>query len=171
MRSMRSIADSAELSARTRVGPAPLRPSRSKVEQRPDRRIIRFITIGVATYLVATSTLFFTHGLLHVNIFTATTIAHIIALIVNFSGSRSWTFSAHCRIIPQLIRYFSLCGLNYVILMIMMAGLLALDMHYIVAKTGADAALAGLDYLAYRWWVFRPQATSGSGPTTRPTDR
>jgi putative flippase GtrA len=48
-----------------------------------------------------------------------------------------------------------LTGINYLITLAIVNGLAALGMSYLLAKVIATAVIAGINYIAYRNWVFR----------------
>jgi putative flippase GtrA len=60
---------------------------------------------------------------------------------------------------PALAKYLLLVGLNYLTTLGMVVGLAAVGLSYAVAKTLATIVNAALNYLAYRWWVFRRRSS------------
>jgi putative flippase GtrA len=113
------------------------------------------LIIGVLSFIVDEGTLFLTHGLLSLWLPLATTIAYAVAFAVNFSLNRLWAFGSTGALTGQAARYIVLTGANYIITLVMVSGLSALGMSYLLAKVIATAVIAAINYLAYRTWVFR----------------
>jgi putative flippase GtrA len=128
--------------------PAPVRPSTS-------RSLPRFLIIGVFSFVVDAGTLFLTHGLLHMWLPLATTLAYAVAFTVNFGLNRLWTFGSTAALKGQATRYAALIGLNYLITLLIVNGLAAAGLSYLIAKVLSTAVIAGINYFVYRNWVFR----------------
>jgi putative flippase GtrA len=124
------------------------------------RSLPRFLIIGVLSFIVDAGTLFLTHGVLHMWLPLATTLAYAVAFTVNFTLNRLWTFGSTAALTGQAARYIALTGLNYLITLLIVNGLAATGISYLLAKVVSTAIIAGINYFAYRHWVFRPQ----SGP-------
>jgi putative flippase GtrA len=119
------------------------------------RSLPRFLIIGVLSFIVDAGTLFLTHGLLHMWLPLATTLAYAVAFTVNFSLNRLWTFGSTAAVTGQASRYLVLIGVNYLITLLMVNGLAAIGISYLIAKVMSTAVIAGINYIAYRNWVFR----------------
>lgn len=119
------------------------------------RSLPRFLIIGVLSFIVDTGTLFLTHGLLHMWLPLATTLAYATAFTVNFTLNRLWTFGSTAALTGQAARYIALTGVNYLITLLMVDGIAALGVSYLLAKVLSTAVIAGINYVAYRNWVFR----------------
>lgn len=119
------------------------------------RSLPRFLIIGVLSFIVDVGTLFVAHGLLHLWLPLATTLAYALAFTVNFSLNRLWTFSSTTAMTGQVMRYVALTSVNFVITLLIVNGLAALGMSYLLAKVLSTAVIAGINYIAYRNWVFR----------------
>jgi len=131
-------------------------------EQRPAattpstaRSLPRFLIIGVLSFIVDAGTLFLTHGVLHMWLPLATTLAYAVAFTVNFTLNRIWTFGSTAALTGQASRYLVLIGVNYLITLLMVNGLAAIGISYLLAKVMSTAVIAGINYIAYRNWVFR----------------
>jgi putative flippase GtrA len=131
------------------------------------RSLPRFLIIGVLSFILDAGTLFLTHGLLHMWLPLATTLAYAVAFTVNFSLNRLWTFGSTTALTGQATRYAVLIGVNYLITLVMVNGLAAIGISYLLAKVMATAVIAGINYVAYRNWVFRQPRSSGPATNAR----
>jgi putative flippase GtrA len=132
-------------------------PAQHKAPPPPktSRSLPRFLIIGVLSFLVDAGTLYLTHGVLRWWLPLATTLAYAVAFTVNFSLNRLWTFGSSAALTGQAARYIALTAVNYLITLLMVNGLAALGMSYLLAKVLSAAVIAGINYIAYRNWVFR----------------
>jgi putative flippase GtrA len=119
------------------------------------RSLPRFLIIGVLSFILDAGTLYVTHGVLKMWLPLATTLAYGVAFTVNFSLNRLWAFGSTAAVTGQATRYIVLTGVNYLITLVIVNGLAALGMSYLLAKVIATAVIAGINYIAYRNWVFR----------------
>jgi putative flippase GtrA len=119
------------------------------------RSLPRFLIIGVLSFVVDAGTLFIAHGLLKVWLPLATTLAYGLSFVVNFGLNRRWAFGSTAAVNRQAARYMALVGVNFVITLLIVNGIAALGVSYLLAKVMATAVIAGINYLAYRNWVFR----------------
>jgi putative flippase GtrA len=129
------------------------------VTMAPVNRLImcRYVAIGGLSYGVDISVLFLTHGIAGVWLPLATSIAYTVTLFVNFSLNRAWVFRAGGGPASgQVSRYAALCVLNYALTVLLVTLQAELGVNYLVAKTGATAVAAILNYAVYRSWVFAP---------------
>jgi putative flippase GtrA len=124
------------------------------------RSLPRFLIIGALSFILDAGTLFLTHGLLHIWLPLATTLAYAVAFTVNFSLNRLWTFGSTAALTGQATRYLVLIGVNYLITLLMVNGLAAIGISYLLAKVMSTAVIAVINYIAYRNWVFRPPGSS-----------
>ncbi|URM95737.1 GtrA family protein [Actinomadura madurae] len=99
--------------------------------------------------------LFVAHGMLDVRLPVATTAAFLTSFAVNFGLNRVWSFGSRSPVGRQLVRYVSLVVVNTVVTVLLVSGLAAVGVQYLVAKTIVTAGLVALNYVAYRVWVFR----------------
>jgi putative flippase GtrA len=115
----------------------------------------RFLLVGGASYLFDVGSLILFHGVLNISLPVATTMAFAATLGVNFGLNRAFAFRSQGLIGRSLMRYLVLVAINYVATLLLVTGLTAAGLSYVVAKTGATVVIAIGNYFAYRWWVFR----------------
>ncbi|URN06434.1 GtrA family protein [Actinomadura madurae] len=116
---------------------------------------IRYLIIGGLSFAVDFGVLFVAHGMLDVRLPVATTAAFLTSFAVNFGLNRVWSFGSRSPVGRQLVRYVSLVVVNTVVTVLLVSGLAAVGVQYLVAKTIVTAGLVALNYVAYRVWVFR----------------
>jgi putative flippase GtrA len=119
------------------------------------RSLPRFLAVGVASFAVDLGALFAAHGILQIWLPLATTLAYATAFTVNFSLNRIWAFGSTAPMRPQVTRYILLTCVNFMTTIVIVTGLAAAGLEYLLAKTAAATLIAILNYVAYRMWVFR----------------
>ena len=119
------------------------------------RSLPRYLIIGVFSFAVDAGLLYVAHGLLGIWLPVATAFAYAAAFGVNFSLNRFWAFGSAAPVGRQLIRYIVLAGLNTVATILIVTGLAAAGLNYLLAKVVAASLIAAINYVAYRVWVFR----------------
>ncbi|MEV0732437.1 GtrA family protein [Polymorphospora sp. NPDC050346] len=133
-------------------------PRRSALARLLDVGFVRFLAVGGASAALDTGLLWLLHGALGVWLPAATLTAVVAAFVLNFLLNRSWVFVSGGSAGGQFVRYLVLAGLNWVLTVAAVTGLVALGAHYLVARVGVLAVLTVLNFVAYRVWVFRPPA-------------
>lgn len=117
----------------------------------------RYLVTGGVTLLVDVGCLNLFHGVLRVPLAPATLMAFGIAFVVNFTGSRQWTFARTARggqAHQQIVRYLILVGINLCSTLLIVLGLSAAGLYYLWAKIAAAAINSVGNYFAYRHWIF-----------------
>jgi putative flippase GtrA len=119
------------------------------------RSLPRYLISGVLSFAVDAGLLYVAHGVLGIWLPIATAFAYAVAFGVNFSLNRLWAFGSKAPVGRQLIRYVVLAGLNTVTTILIVTGLAAAGLNYLLAKVVAASLIAAINYVAYRVWVFR----------------
>ncbi len=114
----------------------------------------RYLCIGGLSFIADVGILFLTHGVLHIWLPLATTLAYLVAFVVNFGLNRIWAFESNAPVGKQLTRYCALVAVNYGLTLAVVTGLAALGLEYLIAKAIATALTVLINYVAYRHWVF-----------------
>jgi putative flippase GtrA len=127
---------------------------------------VRFLLVGGVSYLFDAGSLYLLHGVARLSLALATTLAFGLNLAVNFGLNRLLTFHGATEGAAgrQLARYLVLVGANFLTTFVLVNGLAALGMNYLVAKTIATVLNAVGNYFAYRLWVFRLPAADPVEP-------
>ncbi|WP_328630869.1 GtrA family protein [Streptomyces sp. NBC_00356] len=114
--------------------------------------------MGGVCYTIDVGTLVLFHGVLHMPLAVATTLAFVTVLAVNFGLNRSFVFRSGALAGPAFAKYLALVGLNYCATVATVTGLTALGLTYVAAKTTSTIINAVANYAAFRWWVFKEPA-------------
>ncbi|MEU4419563.1 GtrA family protein [Actinoplanes sp. NPDC024001] len=115
----------------------------------------RFLLVGGFSYAFDVGLLILLHGVLAVPLAVATSASFLFTLLVNFGLNRIFAFRSTGLVGVALLRYLVLVLVNYVTTLLLVTGLDALGVSYVVAKTVATVGNAVMNYVAYRRWVFR----------------
>ncbi|MFF2161545.1 GtrA family protein [Streptomyces sp. NPDC058175] len=127
----------------------------------------RFLLVGGLCYSIDVGTLVLLHGVLHMPLTAATSLAFVTVLAVNFSLNRSFVFRSGAMARSAIVKYLVLVALNYCATLATVTGLTALGLAYVAAKTASTIINAVANYGAFRWWVFRsPAARKTRSPGT-----
>ncbi|MEU6657778.1 GtrA family protein [Streptomyces sp. NPDC046821] len=137
----------------------------------------RFLLVGGLCYAIDVGTLVLLHGVFHMPLAAATSLAFVTVLTVNFGLNRSFVFRNGAMAGPAFAKYLVLVVLNYLATLATVTGLTALGLSYVAAKTTSTVVNAVANYAAFRWWVFRSPAAAPawslpaeSGTTTQVRD-
>jgi putative flippase GtrA len=117
----------------------------------------RFLVVGFVTFLVDIGSLELLHGVFRVGLALSTVIAYGIAFSVNFLASRQWTFATTAlgsKAQRQLLRYLVLVVINLCVTLLIVVGLSAAGVSYLLAKVISVCLIAVGNFFAYRHWVF-----------------
>ncbi|MEV1288919.1 GtrA family protein [Micromonospora sp. NPDC049679] len=115
---------------------------------------VRFLVVGGVSAGIDAGLLWLLHGVAGVQLEVATLIAVVSAFVVNFLLNRGWVFGATGTPHGQFARYLTLAALNWILTVVSVSGLVALGVHYLVARMAVLAVLTVVNFLAYRSWVF-----------------
>lgn len=124
----------------------------------------RFLAVGVLSVTVDTCALVVLREWLALPLAAATTAAFSLTLAVNFSLNMGFVFDVRGRLAGRLARYGLLVVVNYVLTLLLVLGIAALGVHYVLAKLIAVASCAALNFVAFRHWVFVQEPTPGVVP-------
>jgi putative flippase GtrA len=117
----------------------------------------RFLASGVLSVVIDMGLLYALHGVFDVWLPLATFLATALSFTVNFTMNRLWSFgSTEAPVGGQMVRYLVLAGLNWVLTVLLVSGLVWVGLFYMLAKLLTVVLNAVVNYFAYRLWVFRP---------------
>ncbi len=114
----------------------------------------RFLLVGALSVGVDTGSLIVLHELAGLPLAVATTLAFLLTLAVNFSLNMGFVFGVRGRLAGRLVRYGVLVVVNYLLTLLLVLGIAALGVNYVVAKLVAVACCSLVNFVAYRHWVF-----------------
>ncbi len=110
--------------------------------------------MGVLSVGVDTGVLVALRGGLGAPLWLATTLSFLASLVVNFGLNSTLVFAARDRLRTRLARYAVMVAVNYTLTLLIVLGLAAAGMPYVLAKWTAIALCAGVNFAGYRRWVF-----------------
>ena len=116
--------------------------------------LARFLVVGVLSVGVDTAALVLLREVVGLPLAVATTLAFALTLAVNFSLNLGFVFGVRGRLAGRLARYGVLVVVNYVLTLLLVLGIAAVGVHYVLAKLIAVGCCAMLNFVAYRHWVF-----------------
>jgi putative flippase GtrA len=120
----------------------------------------RYVVIGVLSAGVDFGLLYVLHAGLGVPVPVAAFVAVALAFVCNFALNRIWSFRSQAPVVGQFGRYVFLGAVNWVLTAVLVGGLTAFGMHYLVAKVIALVLTTASNYLLYRVWVFADRRAS-----------
>ncbi|GIJ46685.1 hypothetical protein Val02_35710 [Virgisporangium aliadipatigenens] len=116
---------------------------------------VRYLVIGGASAGLDAGLLWLLHGVFGAYLPVATFVAVATAFFFNFALNRMWSFGSTAPVGAQFAKYLALGVLNWLANVAGVTGLVALGMHYLVAKVLVVAVVTVLNYVVYKAWVFR----------------
>jgi putative flippase GtrA len=119
------------------------------------RRMATYVGVGVAGFVVDFGLLVLFREVVGTPIWLATSIAFWASLAVVFLCNKYVTFGARGMGHQQLLRYFILLGINYVITLGIVALAERTGVGYQWGKVVSVALTTSWNYFAYQFWVFR----------------
>lgn len=119
------------------------------------RTFLRYVAVGVLSLVVDAGTLWLLYDIAHVNLLVATSAGFWLSFGVNFTANRSLTFAVSDGLRRQLLRYGVLVAVSYLSNVGIVAGLVSAGLPAVVSKLIAVCLLSGVNYGAYKYWVFR----------------
>ncbi|MFC4109049.1 GtrA family protein [Micromonospora zhanjiangensis] len=118
------------------------------------RSSVRFLIVGGLSVATDTGALFVFHGVLGLWLPVATVLAFATAFVVNFGLNRVWAFGATGAVGGQVWRYLALVLVNLVATVLLVQGLTWAGLPYLVAKVVTAGALAAMNYVVSKKWIF-----------------
>lgn len=117
----------------------------------------RYLVAGTTTFLIDIGSLRLLHGVIGIALVPAVVVAYLFAFLFNFTVSRQWTFASTARrgrAHRQLVRFLVVVGINLILTVLIVAGLVGIGLNYLLAKTVAAAINACGNFFAGRHWIF-----------------
>lgn len=111
--------------------------------------------MGGFSYLCDVGLLIALHGGLGVPLAIATSVSFITTLAINYGLNKVFSFQRSGLVGSSLAKYLVLVLINYGTTLLIVTGVTALGLSYVVAKTLATIVNAVMNYEAYRRWVFK----------------
>jgi putative flippase GtrA len=119
------------------------------------RRALGYLAVGVAGFAVDFGLLVLMREVVALPVWLAATIAFWASLGVVFLTNKYVTFDARGAGPRQLLRYFCLLAVNYLVTLGVIALAERIGVGYQIGKIAAVALTTVWNYFAYEFWVFR----------------
>lgn len=119
------------------------------------RRFLTYIAVGVAGFAVDFGLLLLFREVVGTPVWVAATIAFWGSLAVVFLSNKYLTFGAQGSSRHQLLRYFILLGVNYLVTLGVLYVAERTGLGYQIGKIASVAMTTVWNYFAYQLWVFR----------------
>jgi putative flippase GtrA len=99
---------------------------------------------------------------LHLNYLLAVTVTYIITATFQFFSNRKFTFKSSGNVGHQLLKYFILLALNYLVTLFIMHSIVErFELSPYIGLCFATLSSATMSFLLFKFWVFRhPTAVS-----------
>lgn len=123
-----------------------------------DKSTIRFLVVGVASFIVDFGLLLILHDVFLINLIVATTIAFVSGLIVNFLLNKYWTFDAPKgakQSSRQAVQYGLLVCVNLVFTNAIVGFGANIHIGPEITKPISTGIIMVLNYTLYRKVIFR----------------
>lgn len=114
-----------------------------------------YLGVGVFSYAIDLGILSLCYEVFGWPLWLATVTGFWITFFVNFGLNRRFTFQAQGRNAPQLVRYGVLVAFNLAATVVIVWVAEWAGIGYFPGKTAAVGALAIVNFIAFRMWVFR----------------
>jgi putative flippase GtrA len=121
------------------------------------RALVGYLVAGGLSLSLDIATLFVLHSVLSVPLVVATSAAYLVGLFSNYAINRYWVFSGHQSFGRSAFRYGLLVVFNYSATVVIVTGLTAAGLPYMVGKMIAVGGTLLWNFLAYKHWVFSPK--------------
>ncbi len=119
---------------------------------------IKFVVSGVLATIVNLFFLFIFYSILEIKIIYAASMSWLLAFLISFSLQKYWTFrSLSFKKIPRQVILYCLLAIFSLILNARWMYLLVetLNMHYLLAQVIVLLVLAILNYIVYKFIIFK----------------
>ena len=115
---------------------------------------VRFVVVGGLSLATNTGALYLLHGVLRMWLPAAAVLSFVIAFGVNFGLNRMWTFDSDGALFGHLWRYLALVLVNLCLNAVLVPGLTALGLPYLLSQVIVTTVLSALNYVVSRLWIF-----------------
>jgi putative flippase GtrA len=119
------------------------------------RRAAVYLGVGLAGFAVDFGLLVLLREVFAAPVWLAATVAFWASLAVVFLTNKYVTFDARGTGPRQLVRYFVVLGINYLVTLGVLALAERIGVGYQIGKVAAVAMTTVWNYFAYEFWVFR----------------
>jgi putative flippase GtrA len=119
-------------------------------------QLIKFSFFGAFGYLFSVALIFCLKEFLQVHYLVAWFLAWIFTNLITFFFNNKYTFKNNKKIIPTLIKYYTVNLSSFLItLALMYVSVELLKIYYLTATIGISLVLLGYNFIIHRNWSFK----------------
>lgn len=119
---------------------------------------LRFVIVGGVTAAIYFGVIFFLIGKLTVEAVTASSIAYIMAVALNYMLHYMWTFKSNEKHYGAFLRYLAMCAIGFLInFFVLYLGINTLENNYVIIQLVAIIGILLWNFLVSYLWVFNSQ--------------
>lgn len=116
----------------------------------------RYIVVGLSNTLIYSGLLWFFLAMDRFAYPTSIAFAFSLAMIFQYFANKYYTFEVRSLSVSEVIRYFVLAGLNYIIsVFLVWIGLDLLHLNFLAASVISAGFVAGFGFLMSMLWVYK----------------
>lgn len=121
------------------------------------REFVKYFFVGISGFILDLGSLMLLKQVFGFSAVAAVVVNQPVVLLYNFSLNKWWSFRNRALPYKQIVKYLSIAILNYffsVTAMYVLHDVLYLD--YRLARVVTVAAMVPVNFLLYKYWVYRP---------------
>jgi putative flippase GtrA len=115
---------------------------------------VRFLAVGVCSFIIDFSLLFLLHEVLHVAVWVATAVAFVVTFFFNYTLQRAFAFTSTSNHGAALVKYIALVAFNTVAITLIVSVFDSLIGGWELGKIVATVLSTVWNYFIYRHWIF-----------------
>lgn len=116
----------------------------------------RYILVGLANTLIYGGLLWLFLAMDRFTYPISIAFAFSLAMIFQYLANKYYTFEVHSLSVSEVIRYFILAGLNYILsVLLVWIGLDLLNLNFLAASVVSACFVAGFGFLVSMLWVYK----------------
>lgn len=119
-------------------------------------QFLRYFVTGVSAVILDIGTLYILKEFFHLAPVTATMVNQILLVNYVFFVNKKWSFGASGNTHRQIVRFYILSAMNYVISVAWMwLGHDVFEFHYLLVRIANIILAVGWNFLLYKFWVYK----------------
>ena len=115
-----------------------------------------FCTLGTINAVLYFSVFAFFWKYLHINYLLAVSLSYVLSAAFQFFSNRKMTFKASGTIYPQIVKYFILLGINYLITVFIVHAVVTIfELSPFIGLLLSTFSSGLTSFILFKFWVFR----------------
>lgn len=125
------------------------------------REFAKYFVIGISAFVLDIGSLYLLKEKANLTPVVSVIINQFFLLNYVFFLNKHWSFKSKGITHKQMIKFFILAGMNYLIAVVWIwVGSHLLDINYLLARTSNIALAVAWNFLLYKYWVYHHEAIS-----------